>query len=97
MEKITDLSQEQKEFAIDLLVTLVVEELEKNPGGDPTSLLSAFVASKTGALLYDESSKLWWNGPSYIAELYREEQKHNQEKRSTNNESNEPSSAQTRA
>ncbi len=34
MEKITDLSQEQKEYAIDLLVTLVVEELEKDPGGD---------------------------------------------------------------
>ena len=56
MEKIIDVSQEQKEYAIDLLVTLVVEELEKDPGGDPTSLLSAFVASKTGALLYDESS-----------------------------------------
>ncbi len=73
MEKIVEVSQEQKELAIDLLVTLIVEELEKNPGGNPTSLLHAFVASKTGALLYDESSKLWWNGPSYIAELYREE------------------------
>lgn len=72
---LSDQSPEQKEYAIDLLVTLVVEELEKDPGGDPTSLLSAFVASKTGALLYDESSKLWWNGPSYIAELYREEQR----------------------
>ena len=63
MEKMIDLSQEQKEYAIDLLVTLVVEELEKDPEGDPANLLSAFVASKTGALLYDESSKLWWNGP----------------------------------
>lgn len=73
MEKMIDVSQEQKEYAIDLLVTLVVEELEKNPGGNSTSLLNAFVASKTGALLYDESSKLWWNGPSYIADIYREE------------------------
>ena len=29
MEKMIDVSQEQKEYAIDLLVTLVVEELEK--------------------------------------------------------------------
>ena len=75
MEKINDITPEQIEYAIDLRVTLVVEELEKEPGGSPTSLLNAFVASKTGALLYDESSKLWWNGPSYIAELYREERR----------------------
>lgn len=27
----------------------------------------------TGKALYDESTKLWWNGPSYIADMYKEE------------------------
>ncbi len=31
------------------------------------------IASRTGALLYDESSNLWWNGSGYIAEMYKEE------------------------
>ena len=30
---------------------------------------------ETGKALYDENTKLWCNGPAYIAELYREELK----------------------
>lgn len=30
---------------------------------------------KTCELLYDEESKLWWNGPSYIADMYKDEMK----------------------
>lgn len=39
--------------------------------------LKDFIASKTGVLLYDESSKIWWNGPSYIAELYKKDMEGN--------------------
>lgn len=28
---------------------------------------------KTEKALYDESTKLWWNGPSYIVDMYKEE------------------------
>lgn len=62
-----------KKFAVDAMVALVVEELADNLNFDPTTALKDFVASKTGTLLYDESSKLWWNGPSYIADMYKEE------------------------
>lgn len=61
----------RKKFAIDLTVTLVVEELSSELSADPTVLLKEFVASKTGALLYDDSSKLWWRGSSDIAEMYK--------------------------
>jgi len=37
--------------------------------------LTDFLCSKTGKALYDEKTKLWCNGPAYIAELYREELK----------------------
>ena len=75
MEKLTNVTEEQKKFAIDALITLVVEELVQDLHLDPTTALTRFVASKTGALLYDESSKLWWNGPSYIADMYKKEQR----------------------
>lgn len=73
MEKLKELTEDQKKYVIDLAVTLVVEELCTDQQADPTKVLSQFVASNTGALLYDESSKLWWCGPAYIAEMYRQE------------------------
>ncbi len=75
MEKIKDVTEEQKKFAVDVMVTLVVEELVNDLDRDPTTTLKGFVASNTGTLLYDESSKLWWNGPSYIADMYKKEMK----------------------
>lgn len=59
--------------AIDMLVTLIVEELSEDLQLEPDEAFSRFVLSKTGKLLYDEDSRLWWNGPSYIADMYKEE------------------------
>ena len=73
MEKLRDVTEEQKKFAIDILVTLVVEELGRDSELVPAVILKDFVMSRTGALLYDESSKLWWNGPAYVADMYRKE------------------------
>lgn len=73
MENIKELSEEQKNYAIDLMVTLVVEELCEESQHKATDILKDFVASKTGALLYDESSKLWCCGPSEIVEMYKQE------------------------
>lgn len=73
MEKLRDVTEEQKKFAVDATVALVVEELAHDLNLDPTTMLRDFVSSKTGDLLYDESSKLWWNGPSYIADMYKKE------------------------
>lgn len=73
MEKLKDVTDEQKKFAVDVTVTLVVEELVKDLKLEPSVILKDFVSSKTGALLYDESSKLWWNGPLYVADMYKKE------------------------
>lgn len=59
--------------AIDLLVTMVVEELAEDLNIKPAELLPRFVLSQTGRLLYDERSKLWWCGPSDIAQMYKAE------------------------
>lgn len=73
MQKIENLSEEQIKYAIDLSVTLVVDELLQVCDMSPEELISDFISSKTGMLLYDESSKLWCAGPAYIANLYLEE------------------------
>ena len=55
------------------MVMMVVDEVAENIHMKPTELLPQFVASKTGKLLYDEQSKLWWSGPSDIAEMFMAE------------------------
>lgn len=67
------ISKDKMDFTIDLLITMVVEELSETTGESRQTLLNKFLKSKTGKLLYDESSRLWWNGPSYIVDMYLEE------------------------
>lgn len=71
------ISKEKMDYTIDLLITMVVEELSEMTGESQKKLISDFLTSKTGKLLYDESSKLWWNGPSYIVDMYIEEKAKN--------------------
>ena len=73
--------KEQMNFTIDMLITMVVEELAEDLGKDRKDVLADFCLSKTGKALYDESTKLWCNGPSYIADIYREELEANKSKR----------------
>ena len=66
-------SKDQKNFTIDMLITMVVEEVSEYLGKNTKVVPAYFCVSKTGKALYDESTKLWWNGPSYIADMYKEE------------------------
>ena len=70
MDKLETVTEEQKKFAIDAIVTLAVDEISLETGEDSMVILPKFIESKTAETLYDESSKLWWNGPAYIAEMY---------------------------
>lgn len=67
------ISKEKKENAIDMLVTMIVDELTEDLQMNPDEVLAAFLSSKTGELLYDEDSILWESGPSDIAELFKKE------------------------
>ena len=69
------ISKEKKDYTIDLLITMVTDEIAEETGRDRKEILIDFLRSKTGKALYDEKTKLWCNGPSYIAELYMEELK----------------------
>ena len=67
------LSKERMDYTIDLLIAMVVEEIAEETGKDRKDILIDFLTSKTGKFLYDETTKLWWSGPSYIAEMYMQE------------------------
>ena len=67
------LSKDRMDYTIDLLIAMVVEELAEETGKDRKDILIDFLSSKTGKFLYDETTKLWWSGPSYIAEMYMQE------------------------
>lgn len=67
------LTDEAKKNAIDLVVTMVVDELSEDLQMEPSEVLVKFLSSDTGRVLYDEESKLWWDGPSAIAEMYKQE------------------------
>lgn len=65
--------KEKMDYTIDLLITMIVEELAEESGKDSKEVLIDFLSSKTGKALYDVDTRLWCNGPSYIADLYLEE------------------------
>ena len=67
------LSKERMDYNIDLLIAMVLEEIAEETGKDRKDILIDFLSSKTGKFLYDETTKLWWSGPSYIAEMYMQE------------------------
>ena len=67
------LSKERMDYTIDLLIAMVVEEIAEETGKDRKDILIDFLPSKTGKFLYNETTKLWWSGPSYIAEMYMQE------------------------
>lgn len=67
------LSKERMDYTIDLLIAMVVEEIAEETGKDRKDILIDFLSSKTGKFLYDETTKLWWSGPSYFAEMYMQE------------------------
>ena len=67
------ISKERINYTIDLLVTMVVDEVSESTGKNSKDVLVDFILSKTGKTLYDDSTKLRCNGPSYIAEMYIDE------------------------
>lgn len=64
---------EKENAAIDMTISMAVEELSEILGISVEEVLPEFLQSRTCAVLYDRETKLWWDGPSAVAELYIEE------------------------
>ncbi len=75
MSEVT-LPKEKIDYTIDLLIAMTVEEIAGETGKAAKDVLMDFLSSKTGKALYNKNTRLWCNGPSYIADMYQEEVSH---------------------
>lgn len=58
---------------MDLLAAMTAADIAASLGISNTRALAGFLASRTASLLYDEQTKLWWDGPAAIAQMYENE------------------------
>lgn len=65
------MTKEKTLFAMDMSAMLTVEELSKQFDKPFEEMLLEFMKSNTAKMLYDDSTKLWWDGPSSIAEDFK--------------------------
>ena len=68
MEKTTS---DKTLFAMDLTAMMAVEQLSAEINQSQEKVLLDFMESNTAKMLYDDSTKLWWDGPSATAEEYK--------------------------
>ena len=60
-------------FAMDLTALMAVEKIAKDSQRPQEDVLVDFMESNTAKMLYDDSNKLWWDGPDATAEEYERE------------------------
>ena len=63
-------TEESREFAMNLLATMVAEDRAKQEGKRFEEVFSELRRSKTFEELYDPETGLWLNGPDYISDEY---------------------------
>ena len=62
-------------FSMDLTALMAVEQLAKETNQPMEKVLLDFMESNTAKMLYDDSTKLWWDGPSAVAEEFKNQKK----------------------
>lgn len=60
-------------FAMDLTALMAVEKIAKDLQKPQEDVLVDFMESNTAKMLYDDSNKLWWDGPDATAEEFERE------------------------
>ena len=63
-------SAERENAAIDMMVSMVAQELSDTLGCSVEEIMPRFLQSKACATLYNRDTKRWWDGPSDIACQY---------------------------
>ncbi|MDY2839813.1 MAG: hypothetical protein SOT46_05510 [Treponema sp.] len=66
-------------FAMDLTAKMAVEQLAQETELPQEELLLEFMKSNTAKMLYDDSTKLWWDGPSAVVEEFKSQKKGEQQ------------------
>ena len=69
------MTKAKKTFAMDLAALMAVEQLASESKKSPEKILLSFMKSLTCQMLYDDSTKLWWDGPASIAAQFKQEKR----------------------
>ena len=56
---------------MDLNAMMTVEQIAQETNEPQENVLLDFMKSNTAEMLYDDATKLWWDGPSAVAEEYK--------------------------
>lgn len=67
------MNKEKTLMAMNLVTILLVEDFSKESGQPAEDVLLDFMQSRTAVNLYNDSLKLWWDGPSVVGERYKKE------------------------
>lgn len=59
--------------AMNSVASMVIREIAQVEHVDVSVAAASFLSSRTAAMLFDESTKLWCDGPSTIVDDYLEE------------------------
>jgi len=70
-------SKKKIQAAIDLLIAMVVNSIAEEENRRASDVLPEFLQSRTAALLLDDKSRFWWDGPDAVKDFYKEELKRN--------------------
>ena len=62
-------------FSMDSTALMAVEQLALETNQPQEKVLLDFMKSNTAKMLYDDSTKLWWDGPSATAEGFKKQAK----------------------
>ena len=60
-------------FSMDLVALMAIEEIAEREHKSKEDILISFMESNTAKMLYNDSTKLWWDGPAATAEEYEKE------------------------
>ena len=66
-------------FALDSTAKMAVEQHAQETKLPQEELLLEFMKSNTAKMLYDDSTKLWWDGPSAVVEEFNSQKKGEQQ------------------
>jgi hypothetical protein len=69
-------SKKKIQAAIDLLISMAVNDIAEEDNRRASDVLPEFLQSRTAGLLLDPKSRFWWDGPLAVKDFYREELKH---------------------
>ena len=72
LQRVEDWYSDNMNYA-SITALMAIEKIAKESQRSPEDVLVDFMKSNTAKMLYDDSNKLWWDGPDATAEEFKQE------------------------